>query len=337
MWAHISKINSVRNAKLIAAVVVLVSLGSSQHVHAITPLPTPPPQSGSYGLEATKTQPPPTTGATISTPGSGSTFTTNPITVSGICPDGLLVQIYDNGVMVGAVDCKGGSFSLQISLFSGQNDLSASVFDDLDQKGPDSNHQTVNFNNASTTAFGALITLTSNYGRRGADPGKTLTWPLLLSGGAGPYAFSIDWGDGGKPELKSQALAGEVDIAHVYKQSGIYHVTVRVTDANGTSAFLQVVAIGNGTAKNTATSSSKDKTVATVTKILWLPAVICLLLLIPAYWLGRRSELFSLNKALQKDMTEATRKEGPTPIPEDAKDAPNPEAVEKSGEGDKKA
>lgn len=273
--------------------------------HAITPIPDPNPIPNSYGLEATKKQPAPTTSATIATPNNGASFTTSPITVSGLCTTGLLVQIYDNGVLAGAVNCVNGSFSLQISLFTGDNALSATQFDDLDQPGPDGNTVTVTYNNADFSAFGALITLTSNYGRRAANPGSTLTWPLLLSGGTGPYAFSTDWGDGSKADLKSVLLAGEVDISHVYNQSGIYHVTVKVTDVNGVSAFLQLVAIANGTpsASGSASGSSKGGT-TTITKVMWLPAIICLLLLLPTYWLGRRSELVTLHRKLEKDMAD---------------------------------
>jgi len=286
-----------------AAVGVCLLIVATRHAAAITPIPNPPPAPGSYGLEATKTQPPPTQGATISTPVNGASFSTSPITVSGLCPTDLLVQVYNNGVLVGAINCVNGSFSLQITLFTGQNDITATVFDDLGQAGPESNKVSVTYNNASFTAFGTLITLTSNYGRRAANPGSTLTWPLLLSGGTGPYAFSIDWGDGTPPDLKSVQLAGEVDISHVYDKSGIYHVTVKVTDVNGVSAFIQLVAIANGTPTNTGSTSGSSKGgTITVVKILWWPALICLVLLLPAYWLGRRSELVTLHKKLERDI-----------------------------------
>jgi hypothetical protein len=304
MWAIQHAIKQKRYSSWLAVLALgcLLAIASPLHVHAITPLPDPPPGAGSYGLEATKTQPAPTTTATISTPSNGASFTTSPITVSGLCTTGLLVQIYDNDVLVGAINCVGGSFSLQVSLFSGQNDLTATQFDDLGQASPDSNKVSVTYNNADFSAFGALITLTSNYGRRAADPGSTLTWPLLLSGGTGPYAFSINWGDGSKPDLKSVALAGEVDISHVYSQAGIYHVTVTVTDVNGVSAFLQLVAVANGTPANTNSAGNSKGGTTTITKVMWIPAIICLLLLLPTYWLGRRSELVTLHKQLEKDM-----------------------------------
>jgi hypothetical protein len=306
MWAR--QKNSKQKLRAGLAVFLLAGLlstaspltAAADSVYNFQPIPDPPPGVGSYGLEATKRQAPPTTAATIVTPGNGGSFTTTPITVSGLCTPDLLVQIYNNGAMVGAIDCKSGSFALQISLFTGQNDLTAIQYDYLGQASPVSNTVTVSFNNASFTAFGTLITLTSNYGRRAADPGATLTWPLLLSGGTGPYAFSIDWGDGSKPDLKSQALAGEVDTAHVYSRAGIYHVTVRVTDVNGVTAFIQLVAIANGKPAQS-TEPAKTKTVV-ITKVVWIPAVVCLLLLIPTYWLGRRSELVTLHRQLEKDM-----------------------------------
>ncbi len=268
---------------------------------AINQIPTPEPKPGSYGLEATKKKAPPTTGATITTPGNGASFATSPITVSGICQNDLLVQVYNNGVMVGSTMCKGGSFSVQVSLFAGTNELTAIVYDEIDQAGPVSNSVTVNYTDTSFTAFGALITLTSSYGRRSAAAGSELSWPLQLSGGTGPYAFSIDWGDGSAAELKSQALAGLVTISHTYKKAGIYQVNIKVTDVNGVSAFLQVIAVANGKVDSTTAASTSKDAPTVITKVIWIPALIALLLLIPTYWIGRRSQLVSLQHKMLKE------------------------------------
>jgi hypothetical protein len=272
---------------------------SGARVGAITQIPIPDPIPGSYGIAATKLQAPPAQGATITTPGNGSSFSTSPTTVTGICPAGLMVQIYDNNVMVGSVMCTSGSFSIQVSLFAGTNELSALVFDELDQAGPVSNIATVNYTNTQFSAFGALITLTSSYGRRAANAGNEVTWPLQLSGGTGPYAFSIDWGDGAAVELKSQPLAGLVTIAHTYKKAGIYQVNIKVTDVNGVSAFLQVIALSNGKVDSAAPAATGPTTITT--KILWIPAAIAVALLFPAYWLGRRSQLVSLRNKMAKE------------------------------------
>ena len=269
--------------------------------YAITPIPTPPPQPGSFGVEATKTQPAPLVGATITTPGNGASFTNSPITVSGICPDGLLVQVYDNGVMVGAVMCTNGSFSVQVSLFAGTNELIVLDYDDLGQPGPPSNTVTVTYTDTHFTAFGVQVTLTSAYGRRAAPAGNNLSWPLQLSGGTGPYAFSIDWGDGTKPQLKSQSLSGIVTIDHIYKKAGIYQLNVTVTDSNGVSAFLQLVAVSSGKVDTTSATATTPATKVIITRIIWIPAVIALFLLFPTYWLGRRSQLVSLRNKMLKE------------------------------------
>lgn len=272
-----------------------------QPVSAINQIPIPDPIPGSYGLAATKTQDPPTTAPTITTPGNGASFGSSPIRVSGICKTGLLVQVYNNGVMVGAVPCTNNSFSLQASLFAGANEFTAIMYDDLEQPGPTSNIVRVTFNDSSIEAFGELITLTSSYGRRAAPTNSELTWPLQLTGGTGPYAFSLDWGDGDSTELKSQSLAGLVNIAHVYKKAGIYQVNVRATDVNGVSAFLQVVAVSSGKVDAGANKVEGDASGAPKTTVLWLPAAISLVLLIPTFWLGRMSQLVSLHNKMLKE------------------------------------
>jgi hypothetical protein len=281
----------------------LLALFVSVHTAAaITQLPTPSPKPGSFGVEAIKRKPPPTQGASISTPGNGGSFTTSPITVNGICPADLLVQVYDNGVLVGSVMCKNGSFSVQVSLFAGSNELSALVYDDLEQPGPVSNTVTVNYTDTKFTAFGALVTLTSSYGRRSAAAGASLSWPLQLSGGTGPYAFSIDWGDGSAPELKSQSLAGVVTISHVFKKAGIYQVNVKVSDVNGVSAFLQLIAVANGKVDSSGAPSAPNTAgTTTKTEILWVPTIVSVVLLLPSYWLGRRSQLVSIRNKMLRD------------------------------------
>lgn len=279
---------------------LLFAIVLPRYASAINQLPTPEPKPGSYGVQATKTQDPPTRPATITSPGANASFSNSPITVGGLCPTDLLVQIYNNGVMVGSVICTNGSFSLQVSLFAGINELTAIVYDDLEQAGPVSNIATVNYTDTSFTAFGELITLTSSYGRRSAAAGSQLSWPLQLSGGTGPYAFSIDWGDGSDTELKSQALAGLITIAHTYKNAGIYQVNIKVTDTNGVSAFLQVIAVSSG--EVTAHNAGPTEVVATPQPaVLWIPAAIALALVPVTYWIGRRSQIVSLRHKMLKE------------------------------------
>lgn len=267
------------------------------------------PQSGSVGLEGKVASPPPTQAATIATPGNGQSISSIPVTVSGLCKTGLLVKVFSNNIFVGAAQCTNGSYSLQVSLFSGRNDLVARVYDALDQSGPDSNLVSVTFKDAQFTQFGTRVALTSTFAKLGADPGTELDWPIVLSGGLGPYAISVDWGDGKAASLQSVSFPGDVTIKHTYDSAGIYNVVVKATDANGTTAFLQLVGVGNGKAgqgttgsgsSNSGSGGSASTLATTKTNVIWWPALVLLPLIATAFWLGRRHELFTLRRRLEQ-------------------------------------
>jgi hypothetical protein len=255
-------------------------------------------KSGSTGLSGTVPSPPPSQAATINVPGNGQSFSSLPITVSGLCPNNTLVEIYKNNVFAGSTNCQNGSYSLQIDLFDGRNDLVARVYDDLNQAGPDSNTVTVNYNSAIPIP-GQRITLTTQFAKRGSDPGSILTWPITLTGGTGPYAFSIDWGDGGNLDLISQAGPGNLDLQHTYSHSGVYKVTVKATDSKGNSAFLQLVAIANGPIKQ-AGGAAGSSTFTVQTKIILWPLIVLFVLMIMAYWIGKRHQLEAIQNRLRK-------------------------------------
>jgi hypothetical protein len=308
---------TLQGMRLLFAAALLLTVGISLHPESayaqssslppgFTPLTTENPKGNSFGLEGKISAPPPKEAARITVPSGGQSFSASPITISGICPKGLLVEILNNGVMVGSTFCQSGSFSLQAALFPGNNEFSAVVVDDLGQEGPASNTVTVQYvlggDIAQFSPFKQSITLTSSYSRRSADPGVNLIWPLQLSGGTGPYAFSIDWGDGSGPELLSQPTAGIVTIKHAYKNAGIYQVTVRVKDVNGVAGFLQVIAVANGKAASAITSANKEPTTTIIkTQVLWIPAAVVTILLIPAFWLGRRHEAREMRLRLEHE------------------------------------
>jgi hypothetical protein len=292
-----------RIARISAASILLASSLSAAPVYALGSQQNP--QSSATGLEGTIAGPPPSTPATISIPGNGQTVTSTPITVSGLCKTDLLVKIFSNNVFVGSTVCTSGSFSLKVDLFSGANDLIARVYDALDQAGPDSNVVRVTFNDAQFAQFGTRVTLTSIYARLGADPGKTLNWPLTLSGGLAPYAVSVDWGDGKPQTLLSKSFADTFDVTHIYDSAGVYNVVVKATDANGVSAFLQLVGVGTGqvSGKTGTGASGGNGTTTTTTKsqIVLIPLLLIIPLLAVAFWLGRRHELFTIRKRLEEN------------------------------------
>lgn len=258
-------------------------------------------ESGSVGLEGTINTDPPKTGATISFPTNGSTITDQPVTITGICPDGLLVKIFKNNVFAGAAQCTDGSFSIQSDLFCGRNEVVARVFDDLDQPGPDSNVVAVNSPCGGAVAQNR-VSLTSAFAKRGANPGQTLSWPITITGGNGPYAITVDWGDGKTADILSQAFAGTFDISHVYDSPGIYNIIIRATDKNGNLAFLQLVGVANGPVGQSAAGadSKNDGNTVILTRIIWWPAAVAIPLLFSAFWLGKRYELSVLRKRLER-------------------------------------
>lgn len=260
------------------------------------------PKSGSVGMEGRISSPPPSRGATISIPSNGQTFDQLPITVSGLCPDDLLVKLFKNNVFAGSAQCKSGSYSIIIDLFSGRNELVARVFDSLDQAGPDSNKVTVTFNDARPGAA-SRPTLTSNFAKLGVNPGQQLTWPITLSGGSGPYAVSIDWGDGTAAELMSLGFAGPFDIKHEYKTPGVYTIIVKVTDRDSATAYLQLVGVVNGPLSQEQLDAQAAEAEGGDTEkqiILWQPAAIMVPFLASTFWLGRRYELKYLKKKIER-------------------------------------
>jgi len=256
-------------------------------------------KQGSVGLQGTISTAPPKQGATITTPGNGASFTSLPITVNGLCPKGLLVKIFSNNVFVGSVQCDTGSYSLQVDLFNGSNELVARVYDALDQAGPDSNTVTVTYTSAIFAQFGTELLLTSTYASRGAPPSQILSWPIILSGGTGPYAISVDWGDGSASDLSSQPSPGEFTIKHIYKSAGIYKVIIKATDKNGDTAFLQLVGVATG-AIQSSTTADKSGSTSVKTIIIWWPCLLMLPLIVASFWVGRRNELFVLRKRLER-------------------------------------
>jgi hypothetical protein len=258
-------------------------------------------ENGSIGLEGRINSAPPTQGATISFPRDGAVINDLPVTVTGICPNGLLVKLFKNNVFAGATQCNNGSFSIQIDLFSGRNELIARVYDDLDQAGPDSNMVAVTFPFTGFTT-GTRISLTSSFAKRGANPGQRLTWPITLSGGNGPYAISVDWGDGKTPDIISQQFPGTFNIEHIYDNAGVYNVVVRATDKDGNVAFLQLVGVANGpVSQNNGQAQNNDNAGGgQVIKILWQPALISIPLIVSTFWLGKRYELHVLRKRLEQ-------------------------------------
>lgn len=284
------KIVTLTKYSLVIIISLVMALGVLSSVYAAE-------ESGSVGIEGKISSPPPSRAATITFPRNGQVISEIPIDVIGLCPGDVTVRIYKNKVFAGAAQCINGSYSVKIDLFAGKNELIARVFDDLNQSGPDSNKVTVTFPVKGGTV-GSQISLSSAFAKRGTDPGESLGWPLIVSGGDGPYAISADWGDGKEPDVLTQEFPGDFNIEHVYDNAGIYSVIVRAVDTDDNVAFLQVIGVSNGDVGQAAGEASGGG--QSYTKILWQPALVFIPLLLSTFWLGKKHELHVLRKRLEK-------------------------------------
>ena len=275
----------IRN-KIIFAVSLILSLALLGGVAMATTLS----QSGSVGVQGEIPSLPPTQAATIAIPVNGNIFSNLPITVSGTCPSNLLIKIFSNGVFIGSVICSSGSYSLQVSLFQGQNVLSAIDYDSLNQAGPTSNTVNVTYSNGQFAQAGTQLTLTSIYGELGTTPGSQLTWPIIINGGTPPYAVSVDWGDSTSQELLSEANPGTFNITHTYQVSGVYKVVIKATDNKGQIALLQLVGQGTGAIIQTSSSSKNNiqpTSTTTSTTNIWIN-LLAIPLIVLSFWIGKK-------------------------------------------------
>jgi hypothetical protein len=271
-------------------------------------------EDGSVGVSGVVSAPPPANAPIISIPNNGATISNIPITVSGICDSDLLVKVFKNGVFAGSAQCQNGSFSLQTDLFNGRNDLTARQYDLLDQESPASGVVSVVYSdNAVNSTASDRVTLTTNFAKKGTDPGEKLIWPFAISGGAGPYAVTVEWGDG-ETSLYSLAVPGEFSIDHTYQNPGSYTVVVKAVDVEGRTALMQVVAIANGSLSQTGPNGSKNGSTgsgsstgsgeeeggsAPKTRILWQPAAIMIPFILSTFWLGKRYAIHRLRKKIE--------------------------------------
>ncbi len=255
------------------------------------------------------TGPPPTQGAVILTPSDGQHFNYTPIQITGTCPDGTYVKIVRNNTFGGSTFCQpSNSFSLQIDLTPGSNQISAQDYDLADQPGPATASVTVTYdmpiplvsvpptinpsptppssrnsalpgaNNILTTS--PLIITSDTSILKGLTPNVAATWQVTVRGGQAPYALRWSWGDG-LTNLYSLSNGGIFKASHTYKKSGNYTITINASDAAGNLAFLQLGAQVNGPVAPTGPTIRSDGSLL-IAWPLWLLAA----LMIASFWMG---------------------------------------------------
>jgi hypothetical protein len=255
--------------------------------------------------------------AVINTPTQGAHVSSVPITVAGTCPPNAgYIEIFDNNLMRGTAICgAGGTFSLAIDLFPGDNSLVAHGFNITDDEGPQSAQVNLVYNAQqppgnpagnpaiNTPSAASILTVKTQFVYKGYNPGDKVEWPLDISGGTAPYAVSIDWDDGNS-DLISRPKSGEFKISHVYSQpggyKGSYTIKAKISDAAGQSAFIQffVIVAAKPVAATGSIFSKPPPGIGGGLNWLWVawPAYAVIVLMSLSYILGEREELIILRK-----------------------------------------
>jgi hypothetical protein len=102
--------------------------------------------SGNNTVSVTINGDAPSQGASMSFPATNQITNLSLLQVTGICPDGTLVAIYNNGTFAGSTTCTtDGNFSLAIQLSEGANILQAQNYDGLNQAGPSTPQVTITY------------------------------------------------------------------------------------------------------------------------------------------------------------------------------------------------
>lgn len=256
---------------------------------------SPGPEAGSIGLTGIVPGKPPSVAATIGSPRDGQRFSTSPVSFSGTCPKGTLVEVFKNDIFAGSTPCTdAGTYSLDVDLLIGQNTIIARVYDSLNQAGPDSNIITVYYDALpaqagpiNTLDFGGpQLLLNTDAVFRGVFPEREMSVPVDILGGVAPYALNVQWGDStNKVVPRNDNLTFNVN--HVYNKPGTYQITLQASDAGGRVAFLTVAAIVNGQPDVITPAAATN--VPSQLLLMW-PLYAAAAAAVVSFWLGERRE-----------------------------------------------
>lgn len=199
--------------------------------------------------------PVPVNPAVILSPEQDDRFNGPSIPVSGTCEPGYYIKLYRNEIFSGATLCTtGGTFSIVTDLFPGRNDLIARTFNVADDEGPPSNTVTVYYDvpvvpgRPTAPPDAAPFYISSEYFFKAAYSGQKINWDFKVFGGHRPFTAYATWGDGSS-DMMANLEVETFRFEHMYQTLNenreYYSVTIRVLDAQGRTASLQLIAIMN--------------------------------------------------------------------------------------------
>lgn len=258
---------------------------------------SPGPEASSISLTGTMPGAAPTVAATIKLPTDQQHFSASPVTISGSCPSDTLVEVFKSDIFAGSTPCNSsGTYSMDVDLLIGKNNLVARVYDALNQAGPDSTVVEIYYDAlpsqgaaiASVDFGGAQLLLNTDAVFRGAFPGQDLSVPIDILGGTAPYAINIQWGDSTN-KIISRNNNISFSTVHVYNKAGTYQVSLQASDANGRMAFLTFATIVNGQPSTSATTLSLSSSETSKLLLLW-PVYVAAIAVVVSFWIGEKRE-----------------------------------------------
>lgn len=294
-------------------------------------------KNSSLNVTATVPGDPPTRGAEITSPGDKTVMKKPLAIISGTCPSGTLVAIYNNGTFSSSTNCAtNDTFETTIQLSIRMNTVQAQNYDSLNQPGPVTSQIQISYEpevaqtaNPSTPTI-ALVNTPSDIK---ADPtiptipapqpteqpcfedprnvsltqllawspcitrnifiGERLEMPVILQGGIGPYALSVNWGDSDTSELFSFQQPGRHILSHVYSIPKSKNISLKLADAKGATYQMETVVEvnGGGKASELVTGSSNPlMNIANIAGATWfeasVPVYTAAATLFLGFWVG---------------------------------------------------
>lgn len=295
---------------------VLLSVTTAATVATIS-ANRPGPESGTVGVQGTMPAPPPKNAPVITSPRTGQRFGDLPVPVTGICEKGTIIELFTNGIFAGSSPCTDKqTFSIDVGLLYGSNELVARAYDALDQASPESNRVTVFYDAVppgprpidGTNDLESQLLLRASPVYRGVMPKQAFPLPIEIVGGTRPYSVSINWGEG-KPSLITRESGGTFRAEHSFSRPGTYEVRIKASDIKGRIAFLSVVIIVNGRAElvgsygagggaggaGTGGGEGKTQTILMQLSVTW-PLYFLALIAVISFWLGEVREKHKLRR-----------------------------------------
>ncbi len=210
--------------------------------------------ASSYNVSASVPFDIPSQPATIASNLQNTISTSAAVTVSGTCQRLIpvtIVTIWRDRAVLGSVACQlGGTYSLQIMLTGGVNNLVAKTANISNVYGPSSTAVSITYNppkadspppiipSLSPVQIAANKAEVSDLQIHTAEPFSVLpitnvvTISVTVSGGTTPYEITLNWGDGAT-DSKTENSAGTFDFKHTYDKPGSYAVKAKVRDVLG--------------------------------------------------------------------------------------------------------